>query len=214
MPATNALFEALKPFLGPVVSHDEVKSIIDRHVNVLPHDFRSHQHSWRYALELCAQIAMGVDVENDFYPADATYWEHELRAFDGAYKELAEATLVSPQDIPAAAFVEIVEGLQKSSPDVPNESSSTGPKSDRQIVDEVNGIARILLRAIGMGYEVPEGHLFWKADDARSRKAWGYAVEVYEYLTGAEVHDALMAVEEDEDAGKRDILHVASEVGH
>jgi len=83
----NALFEALKPFLGPVVSHEEVKAVIDRHVaGNIPHDFITHQHSWRKALEQCKKRAeeYGPDYDRD----DASYWAHELRAFDGAYVEL------------------------------------------------------------------------------------------------------------------------------
>jgi hypothetical protein len=71
------------------------------------------------------------------------------------------------------------------------------PKTDQQIVDEVNAIARMNLRIIGLGYEAPTGHRFYEGTDPRSKLAWNHAVEVYEFLTGTEVGDALSAVQED-----------------
>jgi len=204
----NALFEALKPFLGPVVSHEEVKAIIDLHVaGELPHDFRTHQHSWRNAIELCVAMAKGENV--DFHPDDASYWAHELRAFDGAFLELGDLPFVSPEDMHAADFVRIVEDLKKGGLNA--EAHAAATKTDRQIVDEVNAIAHVVLRAIGTGYRAPEDHLFWKAEDPRSQMAWSHAVEIYEMITAAEVFDALMAVEEDEETGKRDIIHLGSQ---
>jgi hypothetical protein len=71
------------------------------------------------------------------------------------------------------------------------------PKTDQQIVDEVNAIARMNLGIIGTGYQVPDGHRFYEATDPRSKLAWNHAVEVYEFVTGTEVGDALSAVQEE-----------------
>lgn len=73
-------------------------------------------------------------------------------------------------------------------------------KTDLEIVTDVNDLARTMLRFLGTGYEAPAGHQFWKATDARSRAAWQRAVEVYEQITHSEVQDALLAVEEDDEA--------------
>ena len=76
-------------------------------------------------------------------------------------------------------------------------------KSDCQIIDEVNDIARRTLRIIGAGYEAPEGHRVYEAQDPRSQLVWNHAVEIYELVTGAEVHDALLTVLEEQDANER-----------
>jgi hypothetical protein len=71
-------------------------------------------------------------------------------------------------------------------------------KADAQIVDEVNEVARMILeQGIGTGYTVPAGYRFWKAEDYRSQRAWQLAVDIYELITKTEVHDAVLAVEED-----------------
>jgi hypothetical protein len=69
-------------------------------------------------------------------------------------------------------------------------------KTDREIVDEVNEIARTCLDC--MGVSAPPDHKFYASKNPRSVKAWGSAVEIYERLTGTEVHDALLAVEEND----------------
>lgn len=78
----------------------------------------------------------------------------------------------------------------------PSEASSS-PKSDQEIVDEVNALAGLLLRQ--QGYEAPEGHLFYLSDNARAQVAWERAVEAYELVTSTEVHDALQNVLPEED---------------
>lgn len=71
-------------------------------------------------------------------------------------------------------------------------------RSDRQIVDEVNTVARqILLHA---GYDTDEGFLVWECPSPRSERAWESAVAIYEALTGTEVHDALLSVQEEDEA--------------
>lgn len=69
-------------------------------------------------------------------------------------------------------------------------------RTDQQIVDQTNDLARILLsRLIGTGYEVPEGHKFYEAEDPRSQKAWAAAVEVMEFMTQTDANDALANIE-------------------
>ena len=73
-------------------------------------------------------------------------------------------------------------------------------KTDRQIIDEVNDLARTMLGYMGTGYTVPENYKFYQPDEKNDRilGAWSRAVEVYEKITHSEVHDALQAVLEDE----------------
>jgi len=68
-------------------------------------------------------------------------------------------------------------------------------RTDQQIVDETNDLARyLLLNLIGTGYEAPDGHKFYEAGDSRSQKAWHHAVEIMELVTKTEVNDALTQV--------------------
>jgi hypothetical protein len=75
-------------------------------------------------------------------------------------------------------------------------------KTDRQIVDEVNDLARVLLGKQGVtGYRAPGIHRFYgEGQSPRVTRAWADAVEIYELITGSEVHDALQAVLEEEEA--------------
>lgn len=70
------------------------------------------------------------------------------------------------------------------------------PKSDHQIIEEVNDVARLILGISGVGYTVPEDFKLHdpKYVNPRTRRAWGLAVEIYELITGTEVHDALQTV--------------------
>lgn len=83
-------------------------------------------------------------------------------------------------------------------------------KTAPEIISEVNAVARlILLRAVGTGYVVPDSFRLDKSESSRAQIAWATAVEVYELLTGAEVHDALL---EEAEAGPlpaetRDLSH-------
>jgi hypothetical protein len=91
----------------------------------------------------------------------------------------------------------------------PTYADAEAKKSDRQIVDEVNDLARTMLRFHSAGYEAPEGHKFYAAKDTRSRKAWQGAVEVYEQITGSEVHDALLCLDDDEPTNIRSLASPA-----
>ena len=51
----------------------------------VPDDFLSHKLAWREAIAQCG-LAVSAD------DPDRSYWEHELRAFDRAYSELASIT--------------------------------------------------------------------------------------------------------------------------
>lgn len=77
--------------------------------------------------------------------------------------------------------------------------AEAAPKTDAQIIAEVNGVARLMLAYLGVGFTAPVGFKFYEAGerDWRARQAWDRAVEVYEWITGTEVHDALIAVRED-----------------
>lgn len=69
-------------------------------------------------------------------------------------------------------------------------------RTDQQIVDETNQLARYLLsNLIGSGYEVSDDHKFYEAEDPRSRRAWNGAVEIMQMLTKTDANDALSAIE-------------------
>lgn len=65
-------------------------------------------------------------------------------------------------------------------------------RTDQQIVDETNALARhILAEIIGTGYEAPPDYKFYEADNPRGLKAWDQAVKVMEMLTHTDANDAL-----------------------
>lgn len=69
-------------------------------------------------------------------------------------------------------------------------------RTDQEIVDQTNELARLCLRFIGTGYEVPEGHKFYEANDPRSQRAWKMACEIQEHMTATDPNDALANIEE------------------
>ncbi|MBN9310843.1 MAG: hypothetical protein J0I99_00500 [Devosia sp.] len=72
------------------------------------------------------------------------------------------------------------------------------PRSDEEIVGQTNDLARIALRYIGTGYEVPDDHKFYDSEDPRSHKAWEFACEVQEELFATDPNDALANLPEPE----------------
>jgi hypothetical protein len=81
----------------------------DQSAASLPHDFFSHQNAWRSALVGMRDAAPERTEDTD----ERAYWNHELRAFDRAYAELAAARRNpgahnAPQDLETrleAAFI-------------------------------------------------------------------------------------------------------------
>lgn len=74
-------------------------------------------------------------------------------------------------------------------------------RSDQQIVDETNALARHLLRRlIGTGYEVSEELKFYEPhDNPRIAAAWDHAVEIMEITTKTDAREALANVLADEE---------------
>lgn len=70
--------------------------------------------------------------------------------------------------------------------------------NDQQIVDQTNDLARLCLSYIGTGYEVPDDHKFYEAEDPRSRKAWQMACEIQQQMTATDPNDALSNITEPE----------------
>lgn len=72
------------------------------------------------------------------------------------------------------------------------ESSNPG-RTDEEIVDQTNRLAREMLRLTGVGYEVPEGYQFHLEKDRhpRARNAWDMARIAQEMLTSTDPQDAL-----------------------
>ena len=64
-------------------------------------------------------------------------------------------------------------------------------RTDQQIVDQTNDLARLCLLYIGTGYEVADDHKFYQAEDPRSCRAWQMACEIQEKLTATDPNDAL-----------------------
>lgn len=71
-------------------------------------------------------------------------------------------------------------------------------RTDEEIVEQTNALARLALTYIGTGNEVPEGHKFYDEPDPRSQKAWQFACEVQELLTATDPNDAVAALPEPE----------------
>ncbi|MDQ0422332.1 hypothetical protein J2045_003380 [Peteryoungia aggregata LMG 23059] len=70
----------------------------------------------------------------------------------------------------------------------------TTPRTDEQIIEETNELARyILAELVGTGYQVPGDHKFYEAEDPRSQKAWQHAVKIMEVTTKTEMADVLLA---------------------
>ena len=78
----NAIIEAMRAFADAThtlrASHGQAPAAV-------PDDFLSHKLAWREAIAQCG-LAVSAD------DPDRSYWEHELRAFDRAYSELASIT--------------------------------------------------------------------------------------------------------------------------
>jgi hypothetical protein len=70
------------------------------------------------------------------------------------------------------------------------------PRTDEEIVEQTNVLARLALRFLGTGYEVADDHRFYDEPDPRSQKAWAFACEIQELMTATDPNDALSAAEE------------------
>lgn len=66
--------------------------------------------------------------------------------------------------------------------------------SDREIVDQTNGLARLFYNSLG--YVVPEGYRFDKAHHPQERGMWNQACIAQEFLTGTNPGDALAGIEQ------------------
>lgn len=75
----------------------------------------------------------------------------------------------------------------------------TEPQTDKQIIEETNELARFIMAELigNTGYQVPEGHKFYEAEDPRSKKAWDAAVKIMEMTTKTEMADVLATLEEE-----------------
>lgn len=65
-------------------------------------------------------------------------------------------------------------------------------RTDAEIVKQTNDLARICLRFIGTGYEVPTGFKFYEAaaSNSRASKAWDMACQIQEFMTATDPNDA------------------------
>lgn len=72
-------------------------------------------------------------------------------------------------------------------------------RTDEQIIAETNDLARYIMAELvgNTGYQVPDGHKFYEAEDPRSQKAWQHAVKIMEMTTKTEMADVLATLEEE-----------------
>lgn len=68
-------------------------------------------------------------------------------------------------------------------------------RTDQQIVDETNELARLCLSYIGTGYEAPDDTKFYETTNPRGQQAWAMACKIMELVTKTEVADALSAIQ-------------------
>lgn len=72
------------------------------------------------------------------------------------------------------------------------------PRTDAEIIDETNALARYLCgELIGTGYQVPDDHKFYEAEDPRSKRVWAHAVKIMEMTTKTEMADVLATLDEE-----------------
>lgn len=74
-----------------------------------------------------------------------------------------------------------------------DETSLPG-RTDRQIVDQTNELARQLLKV--EGFHVLDSYLFYESNNARSKKAWSQACLAQCLLTNTDPNEALTGLEE------------------
>ncbi len=91
----------------------------------VPDDFLSHKLAWREAIAQCG-LAVSAD------DPDRSYWEHELRAFDRAYSELAST---SPQ--PDSVLEDAARWNAWSQAMVEGSNSDTEPEFLRVLSDAI-----------------------------------------------------------------------------
>lgn len=69
-------------------------------------------------------------------------------------------------------------------------------KTDREIVDSCNELARELLRLLG--FCSPDGVKIYESRNPRCQLAWRMAVEAFDHIEGTDVDDALIEAREEE----------------
>jgi hypothetical protein len=68
-------------------------------------------------------------------------------------------------------------------------------KTDRQIIHEVNELAREFYRQ--EGFAVMDSFKFYETIDTKAIRAWNLAVLAYEHLTGADLTDVLSGINDE-----------------
>lgn len=69
-------------------------------------------------------------------------------------------------------------------------------KTNREIVDECNELARTLYAT--NGYEVPDDYKMYDATHPQEKGAWAMAVYAYDHIEGTDVENALAELEEED----------------
>ncbi len=70
------------------------------------------------------------------------------------------------------------------------------PKSNKQIVDEANELARAFYQS--QGYGVPDGYRFETTTNPRAKAMWNLAAIAYEHIEGTDINEVLAEYEENE----------------
>lgn len=71
-------------------------------------------------------------------------------------------------------------------------------RTEQEIVDDANALARIFYSILG--YQVEPGYRFDEATHPQEEAVWKMAVIAYENIEGTDVEDALNQIEDDADS--------------
>lgn len=171
------------------------------------------------------RVSWDIDIDDAASPIDAARKAHEIvrrpassanvynvEAPDGVVtvvdlEEVRGPRIASPSPLllqaldRAERFIagfegdELQEGVDRLLADI---RTALQGRSDSQIVEETNALARYLLaELIGTGYHVPDTWKFYEERDPRSRKVWMHAVAIMEMMTFTDAEDALSNLDPD-----------------
>lgn len=68
------------------------------------------------------------------------------------------------------------------------------PKTEQEIVDEANRLARLFYQSFG--YKSPEGFRFDQSEHPQEAGMWNLAAIAYEHIEGTDINNALHEIEE------------------
>lgn len=171
------------------------------------------QKRMREVIETTARVPSIFDEQNDF---DLANQVRMLTRSDSGH----EGVVCSARNRIFKLSAEVEELRARLGMPVP-EALGRRPRTDREIVDQTNELARIALRYIGTGYEAPPGAKFYdppmvvftsapakkrggaerppaaSRPEPRMTKAWEFACAVQELMTDTDPNDALANLDDE-----------------